>query len=50
MQGYSYINTVYEIFYNHLKTNGDFLKALDDDNLKKQIGEKFIQNKSQLLI
>jgi len=44
MQGYSYINNVYEEFYKHLKTNGDFLKAFDDNNLKKQVNEKIIQN------
>ena len=44
MQGYSYLGNVYEIFYKHLKTGGDFLKALDDDNLKKRVDENIIQN------
>lgn len=44
MQGYSYINNVYEEFYKHLKVNGDFLKALDDNNLRKRDNEGIIQN------
>lgn len=43
MQGYSYINNVYEMLYKYLKTNGDFLKALDDPNLKKKVDERIIQ-------
>lgn len=44
MQGYIYVNNVYEGFYKHLKTNGDFLKALDDTNLKERVTEKIVQN------
>lgn len=44
MQGYSYVNTVDEDIYKHLRTNGDFLKALDDEILKKHVDEKVIQN------
>lgn len=44
MQGYVYVGKVHEIFYKHLKTNGDFLKALDDMNLKKRVTEKIVQN------
>lgn len=44
MQGYSYIHNVYESYYKHLKNNGDFLKALDDKNLKERVSERIIQN------
>jgi hypothetical protein len=44
MQGYVHVNNIYEIFYKYLKENGDFLKALDDANLKKHVVEKIIQN------
>ncbi|MCK9417848.1 MAG: hypothetical protein M0R70_00540 [Nitrospirae bacterium] len=44
MQGYIHVGTVYEIFYKHLKINGDFLKALDDQHLKKQVRERIIQS------
>jgi hypothetical protein len=44
MQGYAHVNAVYEEVYKHLKANGHFLKALDDENLKKRVDEKLIQN------
>jgi len=44
MQGYIHVGTVYEMFYKHLKINGDFLKALDDGHLKKQVNERIIQS------
>jgi hypothetical protein len=44
MQGYTYVDLVYEIYYKHLKANGDFIKALDDANLKKRVDERIIQN------
>lgn len=44
IQGYIYVGQVYEIFYKHLKTHGDFLKALDDTNLKERVTEKIVQN------
>lgn len=44
MQGYAYVDTVYDDVYNHLKANSDFLKALDDKNLKDRVEEKVIQN------
>ena len=44
MQGYVYVNDVYEEFYKYLKTSGDFLKALDNGCLKKKVNEKIIQN------
>jgi len=44
MRGYSYIDNVYAIFYNHLKVNGDFIKALTDDNLQASVSERIIQN------
>ena len=44
MQGYIHVSTVYEMFYKYLKINGDFLKALDDDNLKKRVNERIIKS------
>lgn len=44
MQGYSYVGTVYKEIYQYLKEHGDYLKALDDENIKDQIKEKVIQN------
>src|SRR3989338_5937695 len=44
MQGYVYVNAVYEEFYKYLKVSGDFLKALDDGCLKKKVTERIIQN------
>ena len=44
MQGYIHVGVVYETYYSYLKTSGDLLKALDDDNLKKQVTERIIQN------
>jgi hypothetical protein len=44
MQGYAHVNAVYEEIYKYLKANGDFLKALDDENLKKHVGEKVVEN------
>lgn len=44
MQGYIYVNMVYEEFYKYLKANGHFLKALDDGNLKKHVNEIIVQN------
>lgn len=43
IQGYIHVGTVYEMFYKHLKIHGDFIKALDDGHLKKQVTEKIIQ-------
>jgi hypothetical protein len=44
MQGYAYVNTVYQEVYIYLKENGDFIKALNDDNIKDRVQEKIIQN------
>ena len=44
MQAYAYVNQVYEGIYNHLKSNGHFILALDDENLKDRVSEKIIQN------
>lgn len=44
MQGYIHVSTVYEMFYKHLKINGDFFKALDDGHLKKHVNERIIQS------
>ena len=44
MQGYIHIGAVYENYFKHLKINGDFLKALDDGHLKKQVNERIIQS------
>ena len=44
MQGYAYVGTIDEEIYKYLKEHGDFLKALDDDNIKDRVEEKVIQN------
>ncbi len=44
MQGYAYVGTVYQEIYQFLKIHRDFLKALDDENVKDRVQEKVIQN------
>ncbi len=44
MKGYAYVNTVYEGVYKHLKENGHFIRALDDENVKEKMEEKIVQN------
>lgn len=44
MQGYAYVGSVYEGIYRHLKERGHLIKALDDENIKKRVNEKVIQN------
>ena len=44
IQGYTYVNTVYREIYQYLKEHGDFIKALDDENVKDQVEDKMIQN------
>ncbi|QCU90998.1 hypothetical protein [Thiomicrorhabdus sediminis] len=44
MQGYSYVGTVYEPIFKFLKSHGDLLKALDDENLKDKVEERAIEN------
>lgn len=44
MQGYTYVGTVYQAIYQYLKEHGDFLKAIDDENIKDRVEKKVIQN------
>lgn len=44
MNGYAYVSTVYEGIYKHLKDNGHLIRALDDENIRKMVDEKIIQN------
>ena len=44
MHGYAYVKRIDLKIYQHLATNGDFIKALDSKNLKKYIKEKIIGN------
>ena len=44
MQGYSYVNTVYQEIYEYLKYHGDFLKVLNDHNIRDRTQERMIQN------
>ncbi|MDQ3563778.1 MAG: hypothetical protein M3436_06450 [Pseudomonadota bacterium] len=44
MKGYAYVNTVYEGVYKHLKENGHFIRALDDENLKEKVEDTIVQN------
>lgn len=44
MQGYAYVGTVYQEIYQYLKGHGDFIKVLDDENIKGRVKERVIQN------
>ena len=44
MQGYAYVDTVYQEIYQYLKEHGDFIKVLDDENVKDRVEDKIIQN------
>ena len=44
MQGYTYVNTVYQEVYQYLKDNKDFIKALDDKNIENRVKDRVIQN------
>jgi len=44
MNGYAYVGKVYEEIYKHLKENNHLIRALDDENIKKRVAEKVIQN------
>jgi len=44
MQGYAYVGTVYQEIYQYLKDHGDFLKVLNDENVKDKVEKKAIQN------
>ncbi len=44
MQGYAYVGSVYQEIYQYLKEHGDFIKVLDDANIRNRVEEKVIQN------
>jgi hypothetical protein len=44
MQGYAYVRYVYHEVFLFLRRHGDFLKALDDENLGRGVKEKVIEN------
>lgn len=44
MQGYAYVSAIHPQIYQFLKDNDHFIKALDDDYLKKNVKERVIQN------
>jgi hypothetical protein len=44
MNGYAYVNTVYQEIYSHLSKYGHFFRALDDEHLKERVSEKIVQN------
>ena len=44
MQGYSYVNTVYQEIYVFLKEHGDFLRVLDDENIKERVENSVIEH------
>jgi hypothetical protein len=44
MQGYAYVDTVYEEIFSFLKTRGHFLEALDDEHLRARVRERIVQN------
>lgn len=44
MHGYSYVGTVYGEVYGYLREHGHLIRALDDQNLRENSKENFIQN------
>jgi hypothetical protein len=44
MQAYAYVNKVDEEIYTYLRDRNHFIRALDDTRLKKEVGEKIVQN------
>jgi hypothetical protein len=44
MQGYAYVNVVYEQIYRFLKRHGDFVKALEDNATRDKVSDKVVQN------
>lgn len=44
MQGYGYVTVVYREVFEFLKMHGDFAKALDEDELKKRVSERIVEN------
>lgn len=44
IQGYIYVNEMYDFIFEHLKNNGDILKALDLEILSDRGSRKLIQN------
>jgi len=44
IQGYSYVSKVYREIYLYLQEHGDFVKALDDENIKESVGDRIIEN------
>jgi hypothetical protein len=44
MSGYAYVSAVYEEIYKYLKEKDCLVLALDDENIKKRVDEKIIQN------
>lgn len=44
IQGYSYVSNVYQEIYDFLKLHGDFLRVIDDENIKDKVEERIIQN------
>jgi len=44
MDGYAYVNRVYLEIFDFLKSEGHYLRALDDENLDDKVKDKTIQN------
>jgi hypothetical protein len=44
MQGYSYVNAVCQEIYDHLKKHSDFVRVLDDKNLRDRVEDKVVQH------
>lgn len=43
MQGFAYISRFHFELHDYLKLNGDYIKALDDENMKNKVCERIIQ-------
>jgi hypothetical protein len=44
MQGYSYVGIVYQEIFGYMKSEGHFLQALDDKNLREGVKERIVEN------
>lgn len=44
IQGYAYVNAVYEEVYKYLWESGDFRRALDDEKVEVSVKDKFVEN------
>jgi len=44
IQGYSYVDIIYEEIFEHFKREGHFIPVLDDENLGEQVKRRIVEN------